>query len=190
MNAAVLTGGWDDAPSQSARAYRAILEALARPGLVVSLTGGSAPAPLSQAAATALLTLTDGATPVHLAGEHDTGEVRGWLAFHTGAPPARPADAVFAVGRWAALSPITRFPAGTPDYPDRAATLIVECDTLMTGAVRLRGPGIAGTAMLALPDPVAFRANHARFPQGVDILLTCGDLLAGLPRSTIVVEAD
>ena len=35
----------------------------------------------------------------------------------------------------------------------------------------------------------AFRANRALFPLGFDTLFTCGDRLAGLPRSTIVEGA-
>ena len=54
---------------------------------------------------------------------------------------------------------------------------------------RLTGPGIVREARLSLPETAAFRANHARFPLGFDCFLTCGDRLAGLPRSTRVEDA-
>jgi len=33
-----------------------------------------------------------------------------------------------------------------------------------------------------------WRANHARFPRGIDVILTCGNRLAGLPRSVVIEE--
>ncbi len=75
---------------------------------------------------------------------------------------------------------------GTPEYPDRAVTLIVEAEALDNSGTTLRGPGIRETAQLNLPDPEAHRANHARFPLGFDCVFTTGDRIAGLPRSTSV----
>ena len=42
---------------------------------------------------------------------------------------------------------------------------------------------------LSLPEIAAFRANRALFPLGFDCYFTSGDMLAALPRSTIVEEA-
>ncbi|WP_349760104.1 phosphonate C-P lyase system protein PhnH [Rhodovulum sp.] len=97
--------------------------------------------------------------------------------------------AMFAIGTWDALHPLDRFAIGTPDYPDRAATLIVETDRLTPSGARLTGPGIKGAAHLSLPETAPLQANHARFPLGFDTFLTCGDRLAGLPRSTCVEAA-
>jgi alpha-D-ribose 1-methylphosphonate 5-triphosphate synthase subunit PhnH len=185
----VLDGGFTDAPAQSARAFRAILTALSQPGTIVALEGATPPAPLSVAAGVAALVLLDSTTPVHLAGGHDCAPVRDWLTFHTGARFVGPAKAMFAIGTWAALAPVTRFAIGTPEYPDRAATLIVETDMLAAASITLRGPGIDGRAALTLPETAAFVANRALFPLGFDTLLTCGAQLAGLPRSTIVGDA-
>jgi alpha-D-ribose 1-methylphosphonate 5-triphosphate synthase subunit PhnH len=112
--------------------------------------------------------------------------VRDWITFHTGAPLVAAEQAMFAFGCWDALMPVTRFAIGTPEYPDRAATLIVEMDRLDSGGPVLRGPGIETTARLSLPEVQAFKANRALFPLGFDTLLACGDRLAGMPRSTIV----
>ena len=60
MTADALTGGFADAPRDAARAFRAALNALARPGRIEMLAGAVPPAPLSVAAGTLLLTLADG----------------------------------------------------------------------------------------------------------------------------------
>ncbi len=181
-----MTGGFSDAPVQSARAFRAALDALSRPGLIVTLAGAEPPAPLSVAAGVLLLTLADGTTPVHLAGGWDCALVRDWVTFHCGAPLVRHDAAMFAVGDWAALQPVDRFAIGRADYPDRAATLIVEMAALSDQGARLTGPGIATSAHLSLPEIAAFQDNRALFPLGFDTFLTSGDRLAGLPRSTRV----
>lgn len=185
-DAEALTGGFADPPVQAARAFRAVMEALARPGTIATLAGAAPPAPASAAAGALLLTLADGTTPVWLAPSHEGGRLAAWLAFHAGARlAAAPEDAAFALGTWDALAPVLhRLPAGSPDYPDRSATLIVELPALAPQGTRLTGPGIREAAHLPLPDPAAFAANHARFPLGFDAFLTCGDRLAGLPRST------
>ena len=181
-----LTGGFGDAPVQSARAFRAVLDALSRPGVIVMLAGAAPPAPLSAAAGVLVLTLVDGTTPLHLAGGHDTLALRDWITFHTGAPLVGPAEAVFVIGIWEALQPVSRFAIGRADYPDRAASLIVEMPRLEASGARLTGPGIATEAHLSLPEVAAFQANRALFPLGFDTYLTCGSRLAGLPRSTRV----
>ncbi len=181
-----LAGGFTEAPVQSARAFREILEAMARPGTIRRVQGATPPAPLSIAAGVALLVLTDPTTGLHLAGRADCPAVRDWVAFHIGAPlvPAEMAD--FALGSWDALLPVGRFRIGQPDYPDRSATLIVECDRLANQGPCLTGPGIEVSTWLNLPETAAFRTNRALFPLGFDTLFTAGDRIAGLPRSTRV----
>ncbi|MCB2109662.1 MAG: phosphonate C-P lyase system protein PhnH [Defluviimonas sp.] len=181
-----LAGGFGEPAVQSARAFRACLQALARPGRVQELAGANPPAPLSTAAGTLLLTLVDHATPLFLAPSHDLPAVRSWIAFHCGAPLVAAEAAVFALGTWEALQPCDRFDTGTPDYPDRAATLIVEMAALNPANARLTGPGIEATAAARLPDVAAFRQNRSRFPLGFDCFLTVGTAVAGLPRSTVV----
>lgn len=188
MNA-ILTGGFADPPTQSAHAFRALLEAMARPGRIFAVMGAEPPAPISVAAGVALLTLTDATTPLHLAGAADCEALRGWIGFHTGAPLVAADQAQFALGTWDALQPLSRFRIGEPSYPDRSATLIVELDRLEAQGARLTGPGIETEARLSLPETAAFRANRALFPLGFDCILTCGARLAALPRSTNVEDA-
>jgi alpha-D-ribose 1-methylphosphonate 5-triphosphate synthase subunit PhnH len=177
--------------------FRRLLDALARPGTAASLDrpGLVAPPGLPKAAAAVLLALADRDTPVWLAGgkAHPAAP---WLAFHAGAPATDDAaTAAFAVLDGAAATPrLADFPAGEERYPDRSATLIVACAALDGGpSVRLTGPGIKDTATIAPAglrpgfwDEV--RANAARFPLGVDIVLVAGDRLIGLPRTTSVEE--
>lgn len=181
-----LAGGFAAPSVEAARAFRLILDAMARPGRIVGVAGAVAPAPASSAAAAVLLTLADNTTPVHLAGAHDTPSLRDWLRFHTGAPLACRGASAFALGDWTALIPLDDYAPGTAEYPDRSATLIVEMDHLEPHGARLTGPGIETEARLSLPDIALLQANAARFPLGVDFIFTCGDRLAALPRTTRV----
>ncbi len=184
MRANLLEGGFADPAVQAAGGFRDVMECMARPGRIAELAGARPPAPLSVAAGVALLLLCDADTPLHLAGEADCPEVRAWAAFHCGAPLVPAGDCAFALGTWDALAPLGRYPIGTPDYPDRSATLIVELPELVSGGTRLTGPGIAAEARLPLPGTAAFRANAAQFPLGLDFIFTSGTRLAALPRST------
>jgi len=184
MNATALEGGFAQPAHDAAYAFRALMEAMARPGHIAQLTGACPPAPLSQAAGVALLTLCDPDTPVFLGGDADRQDVREWISFHTGAPFAPAASCMFALGQWDDLLPLSQFPIGTAEYPDRSATLIVERAALSDTGATLRGPGIRETAQMALPDPAALRANAALFPLGLDFIFTAGDRIAALPRST------
>jgi alpha-D-ribose 1-methylphosphonate 5-triphosphate synthase subunit PhnH len=187
MDQAVMTGGFSDPSIQSAWGFRAAMNAMARPGDILAVQGAQAPAPVSVAAAVLMLVLCDPETPVWLAPSHDSDALRRWIAFHTGAPVvAARGEAAFALGTWDSLVPLRDYRIGTPEYPDRSATLIVEMDELRAEGAVLTGPGIKQAAGLNLPDAAAFRANRALYPLGLDFFLTCGDRLAALPRSTHV----
>ena len=175
-----LTGGFTNAPHQSAYAFRAALNALSQPGMIETVSGATPPAPLSVAAGVLILTLCDRTTSLHLAGGYDCALVRDWVTFHTGAPLVGATNASFALGNWQDLA-VDRYAIGTAEYPDRAATLIVEMPMLTATGARLTGPGIEVSTSLSLP--VGFR-NRADFPLGLDCFFTCGDRLAALPRST------
>ena len=171
----VAGGGFAHAPHDAARAFRAAMQALARPGRIERLSGALPPAPLSPAAGA-------------LAPSHDLPALRDWLIFQTGAPFTTPEAAHFVIGSWEALTPVSRFAIGTPEYPDRAATLIIEMPALTQNGARLTGPGIKDSTRLSLPEVAAFQANRALWPLGFDAFLTAGDQVAGLPRSTIVED--
>lgn len=186
MQCADLSGGFTDAPRDAAHAFRAAMGAMARPGRLHDVTGAVPPAPLSVAAGVLILTLCDPETPLYLAGAHDRAAVRDWVRFHTGAPVTGAADCVFAVGDWAAVLPLATYRTGTPEYPDRSATLIVEMPHLSNTGAILTGPGIRDQVRFSLPDKAAFVVNARAYPLGLDFYFTAGALLAALPRSTKV----
>jgi alpha-D-ribose 1-methylphosphonate 5-triphosphate synthase subunit PhnH len=186
MSSHALPDAFADTAIDSARAFREVLEAMARPGTIRRVQGAAPPTPLSTAASVVLLTLCDPTTPLHLAGRANTPSVRDWVTFHIAAPLVAAEEATFAVGLWGDLQPVSRFRIGQPDYPDRSATLIVEIDRLTNHGPALTGPGIETATWLNLPETPAFRANRALFPLGFDTIFTAGDRIAGLPRSTRV----
>lgn len=186
MEAATLSGGFANPAVQSATIFRSVMEAVGRPGTLQTAKGITPPAPLSPAAGAILLTLCETETPIYLAGDADTADIRAWIAFHTGAPMTGPSHAMFAVGAWDALAPLSAYRVGETQYPDRSATLIVETPNLTAEGATLTGPGIKDTAQLSLPEEEAFHANSALFPLGLDFIFTCGETLAALPRTTQV----
>ncbi|MER2635427.1 MAG: phosphonate C-P lyase system protein PhnH [Rhizobiaceae bacterium] len=197
-DAAATAGGFSDPVFDSQAVFAAIMNAFARPGTVADLNGrASAPAPLADAAAAFLAALADFDTPVWLdVTLRAAPGLREWIAFQTGAPLTDTPDAAaFAVFSGAAgLTAMERFAIGTPAYPDRAATLVVQVEALAGGApLTLSGPGIETTATIAprgLPERFAtlWTRNNALFPLGVDLLLVSGSRALALTRTTRIRE--
>jgi alpha-D-ribose 1-methylphosphonate 5-triphosphate synthase subunit PhnH len=182
------------ASSQSV--FRCVMNALARPGSMQTIAEAvNAPSLLMPATAAAALTLFDHDTPVWIddrfAAEPD---IVAWLRFQTGVPvTADMSRAAFAlVHSGADLPDFESFALGTPEYPDRSTTLVIQVETLTEGPeLILSGPGIRGASTLrvdTLPSDFVERMqiNRALFPRGVDLLLVCGQNLVALPRSTHV----
>ena len=185
MDARALEGGFADPAIGAALAFRAVLEAMSRPGSVQQAAGSRPPKPLGIAAGAVALTLCDHDTSIWLAPELAGQDVRDWFAFHTGAPLVDRPAARFAFGSWEAMRPVSDFAIGSSEYPDRSATLVVEVADLGVQH-RLTGPGIQTFAQATVPDPAVFAENHVLFPLGWDAILTCGDRIVGLPRTTRV----
>jgi len=190
MPASTLAGGFADPARDAAIAFRTALDCMARPGRIGRLRGVTGPAGMSRAAAVLLLALADSDAPVWLPERLRDTQAADWLRFHADAALTEaPEAAVFALGTWAELSPLERWPAGEAAYPDRGVTLILEVDRLDGARPRdLTGPGIAGQARLAPDLPEEFDAamqwNAARYPLGLDLFLTAGEAVAALPRTT------
>jgi alpha-D-ribose 1-methylphosphonate 5-triphosphate synthase subunit PhnH len=196
LDLARLGPGFGDPVRGAQGCFRAVLDAMAHPGRIVALPAaldGAPPAPLGMAAAAIVLTLCDIDTPLWL--DAAAAPAAGYFAFHCGAPVADdPAGARFAIIADAeSLPPLDRFALGSDEYPERAATLVIEVAGLADGSgMTLRGPGIRGEARLAAAGlPARFRAERAAlaalFPRGLDIVLACGDRVAALPRSTQII---
>jgi len=189
--------GFSDPVFQSQAAFRALLAALAEPGTRQVLAGKvQPPEGLHAAAATALVTLADYETPIWLPSSLREGPAGAWLRFHCGAAlVAEPGRAAFAVIDGLDPAPaLADFDAGSDRFPDRSATVIVQCAALEGEAVTLSGPGIAGTRPIA---PLGLRsgfwaevaANNRAYPLGIDLLLCHADAFFGLPRSTSIEGA-
>ncbi|MFE1599988.1 phosphonate C-P lyase system protein PhnH [Methylobacterium sp. ID0610] len=194
-----LAPGLRDPVHDGQAVFRAVMEALARPGRIQPLAVPVAPPrPLTPELAALALALADADAPVWLDPVLAESEaVVRFLRFHTGAPVvAAPEAAVFALVADPVRCPdFADFAQGEPAYPDRSATLVLAVETLAEeGGLVLEGPGIRGRAPLsAAPLPADFAArmarNRAGFPLGIDLLLAAPGRLAGLPRSTRVTEA-
>ena len=191
MSAAPLPG-FADPVDDSQRMFRLVLEAMAQPGRVVTLDTPVAvpPGPLGRAAIGVGLTLLDFETPVWL-DEAATGAAA-HFRFHCNCPlTAQPDQAGFAfIGAPSLLPALDGFALGSDAYPDRSTTLVLEVAALAAeGGLTLTGPGIRSSARLGVAGLRAgFWAERAAlaalFPRGLDLILTCGDRLTALPRTT------
>lgn len=194
----MLAAGFADPVRDAQATFRQVLDAFAHPGRIVEVggEGPAPPAPMHPAAFALALTLLDFETPVWLDFALGSSEVSEALRFHCGCPLTDdPEAAAFAfIGDSEAMPALEAFAQGTPEYPDPAATLVLQVEALDGGAgIRLAGPGIRDCSELAVAGLApgfwdAWAENHARFPQGVDLVLVTGRRLAALPRS-IAVEA-
>jgi alpha-D-ribose 1-methylphosphonate 5-triphosphate synthase subunit PhnH len=185
--------GFADPVRDSQRNFRHILAALSQPGTVKSLDVDiDPPDRLALAASIILLVLTDHDTPLWMPPQ--MAHAAAYIRFHTGAQMAPAPDlARFAVIDGGIPSPdLSIFDAGNDRYPDRSATVIVQCAALSGGpAVTLVGPGIDGRCAIA-PRGLHPRfwsevtVNARRYPLGIDLILASGRDIIGLPRSTSV----
>lgn len=187
-----LAPGLADGVHDSQQAFRAVLDALARPGHIRHIGSALPSVALGGAMARLLLSLSDDETPVWWQGT--AMGLPHWLRFHTGAPVATQPDAAsFAVLTDPAQMPLlAEFASGTAASPEFSCTVFIELPALTGGqALEWRGPGIETVQCVdlqGLPDDfwAQWQANHAAFPQGVDIVFTSGDHALGLPRATRV----
>lgn len=182
--------GFADPVLGAQSSFRAILEAMSRPG-TRQIAGAdlTPPAPLGRATASVLLTLVDADTKLHLDAAHDAA--RDWIAFHCGATfTSAIGEADFVLAR--TMPDLATLADGSDDGPEGGATLILPVTAFGEGdAFRLAGPGLEKPSVLkivGLPDGFAdaWATNHARFPRGVDIILCAGETLVALPRSLTI----
>jgi alpha-D-ribose 1-methylphosphonate 5-triphosphate synthase subunit PhnH len=190
--------GFSDPARDAQRVFRAVLDALSHPTRRYPLAGpAEPPAGLGRGLAAIALALLDEECAVWLGGVlgRDT-EVASWLAFHTGAGRADSAAADFVIADPGTLPPLESLALGTDEAPHRSATVVLDVRGCGEAARFIaRGPGIAGTAMLAAPWAPdgfanAWRRNTELFPRGVDLLLVDADSVTALPRTTRLSTAD
>jgi alpha-D-ribose 1-methylphosphonate 5-triphosphate synthase subunit PhnH len=180
--------------ADSQQVFRAVLDALARPGTAMALPED----PLRSFAAAALpvFALADLGTGVCVL-EHSDGRWADAVTTATSAPlwPAELARLI------AALRPVTddevrSFRRGTAEAPEDGALVSLAVADVRggQGRWRLSGPGIAETVTLAPSGlPASFVAARAEavagYPAGIDVLLVTADgRVVGLPRTTTITE--
>lgn len=191
---AELPPGFADKVLSAQSTFRAVMDAMARPGSVQHVTASvGVPVPLMCGTAAIALTLFDHDTPIWLDPLlSQTTDVAKWIKFHTAAPiVADPSVASFAlVADGRALPELDRFSLGSNDYPDRSTSLILQVESLTSGTqYELRGPGIASVALLkaAINPPDLFERlaiNAALFPRGMDVVLVADAAVVAIPRTT------
>ena len=187
-----LHAGFRDAVHDSQAVFRSLMRAMSQPALAVGLpTNLAPPSPLNATAAAILITLADFETTIWLDAPLASSEaVCQFAAFHTGARlVGDPGAASFAFASSPHSMPrLALLSQGTPEYPDRSATLIVQVAGFAAAGLVLTGPGIKTKrefSFTGMPDGFAqqFTDNRAQFPCGVDIVLAAPAHVAALPRS-------
>ncbi|ALO68086.1 hypothetical protein AS189_18305 [Arthrobacter alpinus] len=194
------TPGFANPVHDAQHIFRAVLEALARPGTRHPLEATlNPPKPLGASTGVIILALCDELTPIWLDPTlRDSPAVSGWITFHTGARIVENAsEALFVIASSPSAAPaLGELMRGTDEEPHRSATLIIDAQgSRSTGALIASGPGIAGTLAwdgAGLPSDFLpqWRENRALFPCGVDIILPAETTVLGLPRTTMLIDTD
>jgi alpha-D-ribose 1-methylphosphonate 5-triphosphate synthase subunit PhnH len=191
------SGGFAEPVFDSQSTFKAVMDAMARPGSVGAIKAAATPpAPMGPGAGAIALALCDHDTLVYLTPAMIEAGVQAWLAFHSGALVTGERDeAAFAfVEAGAPLPPLSTFAAGTQEYPDRSTTVVFELAALTGGpTLVLEGPGIDGSIEITPAGlPSHFEAmwaeNAALYPRGVDLLLASGNRIVCLPRTVKITK--
>lgn len=172
------------------RVFRLVLEAMSRPGRLVTADAPEGTETALNAAAVAVAqTLLDDSTPVWIDPDLVEDAVLEFLRFYCGCPvTADPGAAAFAFAA-DRLPDLDRFSVGDDEFPEASTTVVLQVERLADGTdVVLAGPGIDGTAGIADPGlPADFWTQWAAlaplYPCGIDVILTSGSTLCCLPRT-------
>jgi alpha-D-ribose 1-methylphosphonate 5-triphosphate synthase subunit PhnH len=181
-------------PADSQQIFRAVLEALARPGVPMALP--NRPLSTLAPAISVLMALADATTGVCVLDDSD-GRWAEAITTATAAPawPAEMARLVAGV-RPVTAEEIRGFNRGSALAPEDAALVALGVADVHGGTQRwkLSGPGVCPATTIApqglSPHFVAARADAVgAFPAGIDVLLLTDDgRVVGLPRTTTITE--
>lgn len=162
---------------------RRMLKAMNEAGVAVTLPCTQRWARLSSAASALLMTLSETDTPLWLDEALNTPALRECLRHAGGVPLSHQQPAGLAL----------LHSDSNPDLHAIAAagaTIILEVPALNGGlTLRLRGPGIQERRAVAPqlpPKVINFLREWTLNGEGINLMLTCGDTLMVLPRSTQV----
>jgi alpha-D-ribose 1-methylphosphonate 5-triphosphate synthase subunit PhnH len=185
---------FQDPVQDAQQTFRALLDALARPGIPQSTATITAPAGLTTSCAAACLTLLDLETSVWL--QPGTPEAaKSWLLFHTGCRfNDQPQTADFAlIGDIETMPRLDQFSWGVADYPEASTSLLIQLPSLQgQHPVRLKGPGILGAITLQSCLNGDFwhqwQDMTDQYPLGLDAWCFAGNQVVGLPRTARIVS--
>jgi len=170
-------------PESQQQVFRMLLEAISRPGTIQKLPEAFHQ---SRASMAVLATLLD--AEVKLADPYALLPQRAWPMLQAVASSPEHCDYLICEG---SIAPDFTPRLGTLSCPDESATIILDVESLNGKAVQLRltGPGIDGEVSVGIDglhgDWLAARQSWvATFPLGVDMVITDGDQILGLPRTT------
>lgn len=187
--------GFADYTLNAQNTFRTALDAMSRPGKIVTLDVlETAPPPLDVATAAIALCLLDHDTEVWLGDGVAGMQVYEYLRFHCGCPLTKAsgnADFAIMVAEHG-VPGLGQFDPGSNAFPDRSTTLIVQVPDMDNGPpIRLTGPGVETSETLHVAGvPPYFWQDRVEqqelFPCGADLIFTCGSRLVALPRSTAI----
>lgn len=207
-----ITTAFEDAVHDSQQCFRLLLKAMSEPGEIVTLEMSEGFGAMHKAATQTLLSLSDNATPIWLSESHlKDAAIRENIRFHCGSPVTEIQNgASFAVIAEQDLADFdwsnATFSLGCEEYPDQSTTVIVELSRLSSlgnGSVAnqskgditltLSGPGIESQSVLNIgvvsqefQHFLQGRQEHFAFPLGIDLVLVSDEIIACLPRTTLV----
>ena len=196
MDVQELAPGFEDPALGPQQTFRAILEAMAHPGMLVKIKSRLyIPELLNPASAAVCLTLLDDETPLWTDLSWNSSAIS-WFQSQCGCSVVtEPCMAHFAlITQPSAMPPLDDFKIGDDEHPESATTLILQVERFNDHNHKiLSGPGIKTTTQFS---PVGIRPQFwqqwqlqaALFPLGVDVFFTCNDILAALPRTTHVSD--
>ena len=186
------SGGFAEPIFDSQSTFKAVMDAMARPGTVREIKAAATPpSPMGTAAGAIALALCDHDTLVYLTPAMIEAGVQAWLAFHSGAlVTGERSECAFAfVEAGVPPPPLSTFAAGSQEYPDRSTTVVLELASLEGRlSIVLEGPGIDGSIEIApagLPQHFdsMWTENGALYPRGIDLILAAGSQILCLPRT-------
>jgi alpha-D-ribose 1-methylphosphonate 5-triphosphate synthase subunit PhnH len=177
-----------DPVADTRRTFRALVDAVARPGTVQTV-------PVGPADRAVIATLVDHEVTLWSDDEELTDRLAGEGRFDPA--PLPEADVVHTTGE--ADGAITVAHRGTLKEPSDGATVVYRVDALSmdgdpaadTPRLSLAGPGVPDRRELSVEgfsvaEVEAFETATTGFPRGVDVVLTDAERVAALPRTATV----
>jgi len=173
--------------------FRAIFDAMEHPGELVTMrVYPCVPAAFNSATAAVCLTLLDDGTPVWTDIDW-RNPVISWLQLGCGSSVVtEPCMAKFAIITMPAVMPsLENFRVGRYEYCEKATTIVVQVDDILLDAddrySNITEAKISQLALKGVPKNFRYQWQQlfSRYPLGIDIFITCDDVLIALPKPNL-----